>query len=108
MSSSSIRTRLGTVIALAHLLQCVETGAARTSAEGYRHLVHRLQVALSEDLPADALQAILSHNPAAGEVFENMHYEQSGLCRASLERSVSSELLAKQVLAKVARAARRA
>jgi hypothetical protein len=103
MSSSWIRTRLETVIALAHLLECVETGTARTNADGYRRLVLGIQAALSEDIPADALQAILCAYPATGQVFENLHYAQSGLSRASLERSVTSELQAKLVLARAAR-----
>lgn len=103
MSSSWIWTRLETVVALAHLLECVEVGAASASADGYRRLVLRLQAALSEDIPAEALQAILSAFPATGELFENLHYGHSGLSRAPLERSVSSELLAKQLLARAAR-----
>ena len=63
----------------------------------------RLQAALSEDIPAEALQAILSAYPATGELFENLHYGHSGLSRAPLERSVSSERLARQVLARVAK-----
>jgi hypothetical protein len=96
------------VVALADLLECVETGAAHASASGYRLLVQRLQVALAKDLPPDALLAILDRYPSAGEVYENMHYAQSGLFRAPLERSVASELLATNILRDVARAARRA
>lgn len=103
MNSPSIRTRLETVIALAYLLERVEAGTARTDADGYRRLVLCLRAALSEDIPADALQVILNAHPAAGQVFENMHYEHSGLFRAPLERSVSSELLAKQVLERIAK-----
>jgi len=103
MSSSWTRTRLETVVALAHLLECVEPGMASASAEGYRRLVLRLQTTLSEDIPADALQAILGAYPAAGQVFENLHYEHSGLCRAPLEQSVFSERLAKHVIAHAAR-----
>jgi hypothetical protein len=106
MNSSSIRKRLQTVVALAHLLECVEGGLAQASAEGYRQLVMRLQEALGEDFPADALLAVLDMYPATSQVFENLHYEHSGLFRAPLERSVSSELMAKQVLTRVARAAR--
>jgi len=108
MSSSWTRTRLETVVALAQLLECVETGVASASAEGYRRLVTRLQAALSEDIPADVLQAILNAYPAAGEVFENLHYEHFGLCRASLERSVFAEQLAKHVIAFAARGMRKA
>jgi hypothetical protein len=103
MSSSWIRAKLKTVVSLAHLLECIETGIASASADGYRRLVLRLQDALSEDFPAEVLQAVLSAYPATAQVFENLHYEQSGLSRAPLERSVASELLAKQVLARAAR-----
>lgn len=105
MTSSWIRTRLETLVPLAHLLECVETGMASASADGYRHLVLRLQAALSEDIPADVLQVLLSAYPATGQIFENLYYGHSGLSRAPLERSVSSELLAKQVLARAARRA---
>jgi len=103
MSSSWMRTKLETVVPLAHLLECVETGTAIATADGYRRLVLRLQAALSDDIPAEALQAILSAYPATGELFENLHYGLSGLSRAPLEQSVSSERLARQVLARVAR-----
>ena len=103
MSASWIKTKLKTVVALAYLLECVETGAASASAEGYRRMVLRLQEALTDDIPPEVLQAVLSAYPETGQVFENLHYGQSGLSRAPLERSVSSELLAKQVLARAAR-----
>jgi hypothetical protein len=96
------------VVALADLLECVEDGRARATAEGYRMLVQRLQDALGEDLPAEMLLAILNRYPAASEVYENMHYDSGGLFRAPLERSVSSELMAKHILAGIGRAARKA
>jgi hypothetical protein len=103
MTSSWIRTRLETLVPLAHLLECVETGMASASAEGYRRLVLRLQAALSDDLPPEVLQVLLSAYPATGQIFENLYYEHSGLSRTPLEQSVSSERLAKQVLARAAR-----
>jgi hypothetical protein len=103
MSSRWIRTKLETLVPLAHLLECVEAGKASASADGYRRLVQRLQVALSEDIPPEVLQALLSAYPATGQIFENLHYGHSGLSRAPLERSVSSGLLAKQVLSRAAR-----
>ena len=106
MSTNEVRYRLHTVVALAELLECVENGTAQASADGYRLLVQRLQVGLSQDFPADALQSLLNQYPATSQVFENMHYERSGLSRAPLERSVSSELMAVQILARVARASR--
>jgi hypothetical protein len=108
MSPSEVRSRLHIVVALAHLLETVENGAARATAEGYRLLVQRLHAALSEDFPADALLAVLNRYQATSLVYENMHYEHSGLFRAPLEHSVSSELMAKQVLLRAARASRKA
>jgi hypothetical protein len=101
-SDSTIRSRLENVFALAHLLQRVEAGKTRVDADGYRQLVSHLQVALSEEMPADALQAILDAYPAASDVYENLHYAHSGLSRATLERSVASELQTQQILARIA------
>ena len=108
MSPSEVRSHMHKVVALADLLECVETGGATATASGYRLLVQRLQVALGKDLPADTLLAILERYPAASEVYENMHYEHSGLFRAPLERSVASELITTHILRDVARSARKA
>lgn len=102
----SFKTRLETVIALARLLERVERTPSAASAEQYRALVLQLQGALDEGLPTDALNAVLSAYPAAGEVYENMHYAQSGLSRSTLDDSVASEMAASQLLAKIAAGAR--
>ena len=99
----SLKSRLETVIALARLLERVERSNVAVGADQYRALVRQLTLALSQDLPEDALNAVLGAHPAAAELYENLHYEQSGLSRSSLERSVGSEMLASQVLAKAAR-----
>ena len=106
MSSNEIRYRLHTVVALADLLECVENGTAQASADGYRLLVQRLQVGLLQDFPIDVLLSLLNQYPATSQVFENMHYEHSGLSRTPLDRSVCSELMARQILARVSVASR--
>jgi hypothetical protein len=105
-NADSIRTRLETVIALAHLLERFERSTAAASADQYRLVVSRLKAALSKDLPDDALQPVLNAHPAAAELYENMHYEHSGLSRSSLDRSVSSEMLTAQVLARLSKGSR--
>ena len=108
MSAAQIETlknRLETVIALARLLERVEHNAAAIGAGQYRSLVRQLSVALAQEMPEQALQAILGAHPAAAEVYENMHYAQSGLSRSSLELSVESEKAARQVLARAAQRA---
>lgn len=96
----TLKNRLETTIALARLLERVERSSAPVGAEQYRNLVRQLSVALAQEMPHDALQAILGAHPAAAEVYENLHYAQSGLSRSTLERSVESEKLARQVLSR--------
>ncbi len=98
----SLKSRLETVIALARLLERVERSPAPVGADQYRALVHQLQQALAQDLPEDALQAVLGAYPCTAELYENLHYARSGLSRSSLERSIGSEMLASQALARAA------
>lgn len=102
-SLAAVRNRLETVIALAGLLERVERAGVKVGADQYRSLVRQLSLALAQEVPAEALQAVLGAHPAASALYENLHYEQSGLSRSPLERSINSELLAGQVLAKAAR-----
>ena len=104
----SSHAQLETAIALAQILERVERSAEPVNADQYQVLVARLKAALSEELPEPALNAILGALPAAAEVYENMHYQVSGLSRSSLERSVSSEMLAAKLLARVSQASKSA
>jgi len=105
--TESVQSRLETLIALARLLERVEASPVAVGADQYRALVRQLEAALAGPLPAAPLQAILSAHPATGEIYENMNYEMSGLSRSPLERSVATEMLAAQLLHKIARAASR-
>ena len=101
----TIKSRLEVVISLSRLLEKVEGSSQHVGADQYRSLVRQLSVALSQEIPYDALQAVLDAHPAASELYENLHYDVSGLSRSPLDRSVSSEMLASQALAKAARPA---
>ena len=101
-----LQTRLETVIALSRLLERVEARGVGIGADQYRGLVQRLQGVLATPLPGPALEAILGAHPATAEVYENMHYDVSGLSRAPLERSVATELLATQAIERASRASR--
>ena len=91
---------LQVVLALAHVLERMERSHARVDAGQYRSVVHRLSAEL-EKLPADPLlDAILRAHPAASELYENLHYGHAGLCRSSLDFSLSAEMKAKEILAK--------
>jgi hypothetical protein len=108
MSASNIeltRAHLETVIALARILERVERSPGAVDADQYQTIVRRLSAALSRDLPADALQAVLGAHPAAAELYENIHYAQAGLSRSPLERSITTEALATETLRRIARGA---
>jgi hypothetical protein len=107
-TTNSHHAHLETAIALARPLEHVERSTQGVDAHQYQVLVARLKAALSEDLPQPALEAVLAAHPAAAELYENLHYALSGLSRSSLERSVSSEKLATQWLARVSQASRKA
>ena len=100
-----LHTRLETLIALARLLERVEASPAAVGAGQYRALVRQIQESLRTPLPAAALRAILKAHPATAEIYENLHYDTSGQSQVSLEVSVATELLATQLIDKVARAA---
>ena len=98
-----LHARLETLIALARLLERVEADPVAVGADQYRALVRQIQAGLAAPLPAQALHAILNAHPATAEIYENLHYETSGLSRSSLDVSVSTELLASRAIDKVAR-----
>ena len=101
-----VQTRLETVIALSRLLERVEARGVGIGADQYLALVRRLQAALSTPLPEPALDAILVAHPSAAELYENMHYDVSGLSRSPLQRSVSTEMLASQAIERASRSSR--
>ncbi len=101
--TESLRSRLETLIALARLLDRVEASSVAIGPDQYRALVSQIKVALAPAMPEQALQAILGAHPATAELYENMHYESSGLSRSPLERSVATEMLASEWIHRAAR-----
>ena len=101
--TDSLQTRLETLIALARLLERVEASPVAVGADQYRALIRQLKAVLASNVPEPALQAILAAHPATAELYENMHYEVSGLSRSSLDRSVATELLAADLIHRAAR-----
>lgn len=102
----SVQSRLETVIALSRLLERVEASASAPDADQYQALVRHLRAALAAGVPEPALDAILGVHRATAELYENMHYEASGLSRSSLDRSVATELLAARAIDRASRSSR--
>lgn len=101
----SLQSRLETLIAYARLLERVEASPVAVSADQYQALVRQLKTALAAPLPEGAREAILRAHPATAEIYENVHYDTSGLSRSPLEASVETEMLATRLIDKVARPA---
>ena len=105
--TESLRSQLETLIALARLLERVEARPVAAGADQYRALVGQIKAALVAPLPPAPLQAILAAHPATAEIYENLNYDVSGLSRSPLDRSVATEMLATQLLHKIAQTASR-
>jgi len=82
----------------AALLQRLEAPPLQVSPAQYRQVVQQLQQQLADLGMDDALDKLLQAFPAAAVVYENLHYEQAGLCRAPLEASLNAELSAAAVI----------
>jgi len=92
------RSSVNTAAALAHLLERIDRSGNPIDAGQYQIVVSRLKNALNDNLPDDALTAVLNTYPSTAELYENMHYELSGLSQSSLSSAVSAELQASQLL----------
>ncbi|WP_225862364.1 hypothetical protein [Ideonella benzenivorans] len=90
--------RLKAVAESAALLQRLEAQPLQVSPAQYRLVVQQLQRQLADVAMDDALDKLLQAFPAASMVYENLHYEQAGLCRAPLERSLNAEMAASALL----------
>ena len=102
--TASVKTRLENLIALARLLERIETAAAPgVGADQYRALVGQVAALLADaELPAQARDAVLGAFPATAELYENLTYDRAGLSRAPLDRAVAAEMQATALLHRVA------
>ena len=95
------RSSINTAIALAHLLERIDRSGDPIDPTQYQIVVSRVKTALSANIPIAALKAVLKTYPSTAELYENMHYEESGLSRSSLEAAASAELEAAELLRKL-------
>jgi hypothetical protein len=102
----SLQSRLESVIALSRLLDRVEASSAPVGADQYQALIRQLKAILAQPIPKPALDAILAAHAGAAELYENIHYDTSGLSRSPLDRSVATEMLASQAIERASRSAR--
>jgi hypothetical protein len=99
MAIATLKSRIENLIAMTQLLERVDAQPALVGAAQYRKLVQTVQNLLgADDLPGDALRAVLRASPAAAQLYENLHYDRSGLSQSPLELAVDSELSARELL----------
>lgn len=103
-----IPERLRVFVTLAQLLERLEVGVRASGADQYRSVVRHLVEEIGRLEGDPALDAVLGMFPAASELYENLRYEQAGLCRAPLEASLNSELQARAAIDRIAHGTRSA
>jgi hypothetical protein len=107
MSAATVQNRIENLVAMARLLERVDADPALIGAGQYQVLVRKVQALLDDPgLPEAALRAILGASPACATLYENMHYDRSGLSQSPLDAAVAAETLAAEAIARVRGAAR--
>jgi hypothetical protein len=99
MTTATLQNRIENLIAMAQLLERVDANPTLVGAQQYQNLVRTVQGLLEDDVPEDALRAVLRACPAAATLYENLHYDRSGLSQSPLDSAVSSELAASELIA---------
>jgi hypothetical protein len=98
-TAAALRNRIENLIAMAQLLERVDARPTAVGAEQYRHLVLTVQELLSDpQLPEDALRAVLKASPACATIYENLHYDRSGLSQSPLDAAIASEMAAAELI----------
>ncbi|GAP36203.1 hypothetical protein ISF6_2043 [Piscinibacter sakaiensis] len=90
------------MLTLAQLLEQLEAGPRAPAPQQYRSVVEHLGQELRRLDGDEALPFVLEHFPATATVYENLRYEQAGLCRSPLELSLNTETRARELIARLA------
>ena len=99
MAAAALKNRIENLIAMAQLLERVDANPTLVGARQYLNLVNTVKTLLAEDdLPEDALRAVLRACPASALLYENMHYDRSGLSQSPLDAAVASEMAATEFI----------
>jgi len=100
MAAAALKNRIENLIAMAQLLERVDANPTLVGAQQYLNLVNSVKSLLADDeLPNDALRAVLRACPASAVLYENMHYDRSGLSQSPLDAAVASEMAATDLIA---------
>ncbi len=99
--STTMALRLQPLAAMAALLERLERQPRQASATQYRQVVRQLSSLLADADPGPLLDQLLAAFPAAREVYENLRYDQAGLCRSPQEQALAAELAAAAAIRRI-------
>jgi len=98
-TAATLQNRIENLVAMAQLLERVDADPALIGAQQYQALVRKVQSLLDDPgLPDSALHAILGASPACATLYENLHYDRSGLSQSPLDAAVTSETVAVEAI----------
>lgn len=98
MNAATVKSQVENLIAMVNLLERVDANPSLIGAAQYQSLSRLVQSLLSDELPVGVLRTVLRNSPAAAVLYENLHYDRSGLSQSHLDHAVSSEMLADTVI----------
>ena len=102
MAAAALQNRIENLIAMAQLLERVDAQPTLVGAQQYQNLVNTVMKLLADDeVPEDARRALLRASPACATLYENLHYDRSGLSQSPLDAAVASEMAATELLARM-------
>ena len=100
-NAATLQNRIENLVAMARLLERVDADPALVGAGQYQALVRKVQSLLEDpELPDAALRAILGASGACATLYENLHYDRSGLSQSPLDAAVASEAAAVDAIRK--------
>jgi hypothetical protein len=102
MATAALQNRIENLIAMVQLLERVDARPTLVGAQQYQNLVQTVKKLLDdEEVPEDARRAVLRASPASATLYENMHYDRSGLSQSPLDAAVASEMAATELIARL-------
>jgi hypothetical protein len=100
-TAATLQNRIENLVAMARLLERVDADPALVGAQQYQALVRKVQSLLDDPgLPEGALRAILGASPVCATLYENLHYDRSGLSQSPLDAAVASETAAAEAISR--------
>jgi hypothetical protein len=102
--AATLQSRIENLVAMARLLERVDAEPALVGAQQYQTLARKVQLLLDDpELPDGALRAILGASGVCATLYENLHYDRSGLSQSPLDAAVASETQAVEAIARARR-----